>query len=71
MVSNLDRNVANSNNCRLSAQEKGIIDEEEDGGNSTRMMRVKEVGIMDNNFDDDDDDDVNVVDGDKESLDEK
>jgi hypothetical protein len=35
------------------------------------MMRVKEVGIMDNNFDDDDDDDVNVVDGDKESLDEK
>ena len=38
------------------------------------MMRVKEVGIMANDFDDDDDDDdddVNVDDGDKESLDEK
>jgi hypothetical protein len=44
---------------------------EEDGGNSTCMPRVKEAGIMANNFDDDADDDVNVDDGDKESLDEK
>jgi len=46
---------------------------EEDGGNSKCMTRVKEVGIMANDFDDDDDDDddVNVDDGDKESLDEK
>jgi hypothetical protein len=47
---------------------------EEDGGNSKCMTRVKEVGIMANDFDDDDDDDddVNVDDdGDKERLDEK